>query len=34
MQVEVVFPMVDRWVTRKNLPWEGEQQLDLAANTL
>lgn len=36
MQVgrEVVFPVADGWVTRKNLPLGGEQQLETAANTL
>lgn len=35
MQVgrEVVFPVADGWVTRKNLPLGGEQQLETAANT-
>ena len=35
MQVgrEVVFPVADGWVTRKNLPLGWEQQLETAANT-
>ena len=35
MQVgrEVVFPMVDRWVTHKNLPLGWKQQLETMANT-
>ena len=35
MQVgrEVVFPVADGWVTRKNLPLGGEQQLETVANT-
>ena len=35
MQVgrEVVFPVADGGVTRKNLPMGGEKQLETAANT-
>ena len=35
MQVEreVVFPVANGWVTRKNLPLGGEQQLETVANT-
>lgn len=34
MQVgwEVVFPVANNWVARKNLPSEGEQQLETIAN--
>ena len=34
MQVgKVVFPVVDRWVTRKNLSLGGKQQLETNVNT-
>lgn len=32
-EVVLPFPVADGWVTRKNLPLGGEQQLETAANT-